>query len=227
MPEQPFLRVFYHRKEVKCVELIAFRRRSNTMIENTPYLIVGLGNPGPRYHNNRHNVGFMVVNALAYAASIPIRRVEFRALVGKGNFVDARLILAKPQTYMNNSGQAVAALARFYKIPNEKLLIVHDDLDLPFGTLRLRPRGSAGGQRGMGSIIAKLNTQEFVRLRVGIGRPPGRMDPSDYVLHDFDPPEEEMLPEILEKAVKAIRMFLQEDIKKAMSEFNRSVIDED
>ncbi len=197
------------------------------MIENTPYLIVGLGNPGPRYHNNRHNVGFMVVNALADTANIPIRRVEFHALVGKGDFADARLILAKPQTYMNNSGQAVATLVHFYKIPIERLLVVHDDLDLPFGTLRLRPQGSAGGQRGMGSIIAKLNTQEFARLRVGIGRPPGRMDPSDYVLHDFDPPEEEMLPEVLERAVKAIRMFIEEDINLAMNKFNGSVIDED
>ncbi len=197
------------------------------MIETTPYLIVGLGNPGPSYHNNRHNVGFMVVNALADAANIPIRRVEFHALIGKGDFADVRLILAKPQTYMNNSGQAVAALVRFYKIPVERLLVVHDDLDLPFGTLRLRPTGSAGGQRGMGSIITKLNTQEFARLRVGIGRPPGRMDPSDYVLHDFDPPEEEMLPEVLGRAVKAIKMFLEEDIDLAMNKFNGPVIDED
>jgi PTH1 family peptidyl-tRNA hydrolase len=197
------------------------------MNENTPYLIVGLGNPGPRYHHNRHNVGFMVVDALADAAKIPIRRVEFRALVGKGEFSDERLILAKPQTFMNNSGQAVGALVRFYKIPVDHLLVVHDDLDLPFGTLRLRPRGGAGGQRGMASIMATLNTQDFARLRVGIGRPPGRMDPSDYVLHDFDPPEEEILPEVLASAVDATRMFLQDGIERAMNEFNGLVIDED
>jgi len=197
------------------------------MNENAPYLIVGLGNPGPRYHHNRHNVGFMVVDALADAANVPIRRVEFRALIGKGAFLDERLILAKPQTFMNNSGQAVGALVRFYKIPIDHLLVVHDDLDLPFGTLRLRPRGGAGGQRGMGSIMAKLNTQDFARLRVGIGRPPGRMDPSDYVLYDFDPPEEEMLPELLSSAVDAIRMFLQDGIERAMNEFNGLVIDED
>ncbi|HEY9121645.1 MAG TPA: aminoacyl-tRNA hydrolase [Brevefilum sp.] len=197
------------------------------MNDNAPYLIVGLGNPGPRYHHNRHNVGFMVVDALADAANVPIRRVEFRALIGKGEFLDERLILAKPQTFMNNSGQAVGALVRFYKIPVDQLLVVHDDLDLPFGTLRLRPRGGAGGQRGMGSIMAKLNTQDFARLRVGIGRPPGRMDPSDYVLHDFDPPEEERLPELLSSAVDAIRMFLQDGIERAMNEFNGLVIDED
>ncbi|MDY6846185.1 MAG: aminoacyl-tRNA hydrolase [Chloroflexota bacterium] len=197
------------------------------MNENKPYLIVGLGNPGPRYHHNRHNVGFMVLDSLADTANIPIRRVEFRALLGKGEYAEERVILAKPQTFMNNSGQAVGALVRFYKIPIERLLVVHDDLDLPYGTLRLRPSGGAGGQRGMGSIITKLNTQDFARLRVGIGRPPGRMDPSDYVLHDFDPPEEEILPEVLASAVDAIRMFLKEGIERAMRDFNGPVIDED
>jgi PTH1 family peptidyl-tRNA hydrolase len=197
------------------------------MNDNKPYLIVGLGNPGPKYHNNRHNVGFMVADALGDRANIPIRRFEFRALIGKGDYAGARLILAKPQTYMNNSGQAVSALVNFYKIPTEKILVIHDDLDLPFGTLRMRPQGGTGGQRGLGSIIAKLNTQNFARLRVGISRPPGRMDPSDYVLHDFDPPEEEMLPEVLKTAVEAIKMFIIEDIEKAMSKFNGPVIDED
>jgi PTH1 family peptidyl-tRNA hydrolase len=197
------------------------------MNDNSPYLIVGLGNPGPKYHNNRHNVGFMVADALGDRANIPIRRFEFRALIGKGDYAGARLILAKPQTYMNNSGQAVSALVNFYKIPTEKILVIHDDLDLPFGTLRMRPQGGAGGQRGLGSIIAKLNTQNFARLRVGISRPPGRMDPSDYVLHDFDPPEKEMLPEVLETAVEAIKMFIIEDIEKAMNKFNGPVIDED
>jgi PTH1 family peptidyl-tRNA hydrolase len=197
------------------------------MNDNSPYLIVGLGNPGPKYHNNRHNVGFMVADALGDRVNIPIRRFEFRALIGKGDYAGARLILAKPQTYMNNSGQAVSALVNFYKIPTEKILVIHDDLDLPFGTLRMRPQGGAGGQRGLGSIIAKLNTQNFARLRVGISRPPGRMDPSDYVLHDFDPPEEEMLPEVLETAVEAIKMFIIEDIEKAMNKFNGPVIDED
>jgi PTH1 family peptidyl-tRNA hydrolase len=197
------------------------------MTENTPYLIVGLGNPGPRYHDNRHNVGFMVVDALADDARIPIRRVEFRALVGRGTLEKELVILAKPQTFMNDSGQAVAPLMRFYKIPNDKLLVVHDDLDLPFGTLRLRPRGGAGGQRGMGSIMAKLDTQDFARLRVGIGRPPGRMAPRDYVLHDFDPEEEAILPEVLDHAVDAIRRFVAAGIEQAMNDFNGVVIEED
>lgn len=203
-----------------------FIAKKKFMTENTPYLIVGLGNPGPRYHNNRHNVGFMVLDALADDARIPIRRVEFRALVGKGTLENEPAILAKPQTFMNDSGQAVAPLMRFYKIPNDKLLVVHDDLDLPFGTLRLRPQGGAGGQRGMGSIMAKLDTQDFARLRVGIGRPPGRMPPRDYVLHDFDSDEEEILPEVLQSAVDAIRRFVADGIEQAMNDFNGRVIDE-
>jgi peptidyl-tRNA hydrolase, PTH1 family len=197
------------------------------MAENTPYLITGLGNPGPEYRHNRHNIGFMVVDALAEARQISIRRVEFRALIGKGSYDDERLILAKPQTYMNNSGQAVGSLIRFYKIPLERLLVVHDDLDLPFGTLRLRPMGGTGGQRGMESIVSQLGTRDFARLRMGIGRPPGRMDPSDYVLHDFDPPEQDMLPDVRGAAVDAIQRFIHDGIEKAMNDFNGSVIDED
>lgn len=197
------------------------------MIENIPYLIVGLGNPGAEYRQNRHNIGFMVVDTLAETAGIPLRRVEFRALVGKGSLNDTRLILAKPQTYMNASGQSVVPLMHFYKIPESRLLVVHDDLDLPFGTLRLRPSGGTGGQRGMESIVTQLGTREFVRLRMGIGRPPGRMDPKDYVLHDFDPPQLEILPEILQTAVDAIRRFIRDGIEKAMNDFNGSVLDED
>lgn len=193
----------------------------------TPYLIVGLGNPGSDYRHNRHNVGFMVVDALAEKAAIPLRRIEFRAVVGKGKLDDRRLILAKPQTYMNDSGQAVAPLINFYKVPVENLLVIHDDLDLPFGTLRLRPSGGTGGQRGMESIVDKLWTRDFARLRVGIGRPPGRMDPRDYVLHDFDDGQKERLPEIMDAAVSAVRMFIMDGIEKAMNTFNGNVFDEE
>ncbi len=197
------------------------------MNQNMPFLIAGLGNPGPEYRQNRHNVGFMVVDALASALDISIQRVEMRALLGKGTLDGERLILAKPQTYMNNSGQAVASLTRFYKIPQEKLLVVHDDLDLPFGTLRLRPFGGTGGQRGMESIVEKLGTRSFPRLRVGIGRPPGRMDPADYVLHNFNPDQQEFIPEVLGRAVKAIQCFILKDIETAMNEFNGSLIDDE
>jgi PTH1 family peptidyl-tRNA hydrolase len=195
--------------------------------ENAPYLIAGLGNPGPQYRLNRHNAGFLVADTLAELASIPMTRVKFRALMGKGNFAGEQVVIAKPQTYMNDSGQAVGALMRFFKIPNEHLLVVHDDLDLPFGTLRLRPSGGTGGQRGMESIVARLGTRDFARLRVGIGRPPGRMDPQDYVLHDFEATEIEWLPGLRETAVDAIRMFIEEGIQKAMNNFNGKVFDED
>ena len=194
------------------------------MTEQTPYLIVGLGNPGPEYRHNRHNVGFMVVNALAEKMGVSLSRVEFRALVGKAHLDQERVILAKPQTFMNNSGQAVGPLVRFYKIPMDQLLVVHDDLDLPFGTLRLRPFGGTGGQQGMESIVSHLNTRDFARLRVGIGRPPGRMDPADYVLHDFDSDEGEFLPEVMDAAVDAIMRYIHDGIEKAMNEFNGDVI---
>lgn len=197
------------------------------MTENTPYLIAGLGNPGAEYRHNRHNIGFMVVDTLTELEHIPIRRAEFRAMVGKGNINDQRLILAKPQPYMNKSGESIAPLVHFYKISLDRLLVIHDDLDLPFGTLRLRPSGGTGGHRGMESIVSKLGTRDFARLRVGIGRPPGRMDPRDYVLHDFDPDEKQLLPEVCETAVDAIHRFIKDGIEKAMNEFNGSVLDED
>jgi len=197
------------------------------MTENRLYLIAGLGNPGQEYRQNRHNIGFMVADALGEAAGIPLRRVEFRTLVGKGEFAGERVVIAKPQTYMNNSGVAVGSLLRFYKIPLDRLLVVHDDLDLPFGTLRFRPGGGTGGQRGMESIVERLGTREFARLRMGIGRPPGRMDPSDFVLHDFDPPEEERLPEIRATAVDAIRRFITDGINQAMNDFNGPAINEE
>jgi PTH1 family peptidyl-tRNA hydrolase len=197
------------------------------MTENIPYLIAGLGNPGREYRENRHNAGFMVADTLAEISGIAIRRVEFRALVGKGDWLDNKLIIAKPQTFMNDSGMAVGALMKFYKIPTKHLLVVHDDLDLPFGTLRLRPSGGTGGQKGMESIVERLGTRDFARLRVGIGRPPGRMDPRDYVLHDFDPPQLAELPAVRETAVKAVRRFIEAGIEKAMNDFNGSVIDED
>lgn len=193
------------------------------MTTDNPFLIVGLGNPGPDYRQNRHNVGFMVVDALSLALDIPIQRVEQRALLGKGLLNGERLILAKPQTYMNNSGTSVAPLVRFYKVPHAQVLVVHDDLDLPFGSMRLRPFGGTGGQKGMESIVERLGTREFPRLRVGISRPPGRMDPADYVLHNFDPPQQDQLPEVLGKAVNAIRMFVLEGIEAAMNTYNGSM----
>jgi len=196
------------------------RVRAITMNENSTFLIVGLGNPGREHQHNRHNVGFMVIDTLARSMDISMQRIELHALVGKGTLGNHRVILAKPQTYMNKSGLSVASLVRFYKISLEQTLVIHDDLDLPFETIRLRPLGGTGGQKGMESIVNQLGTRMFPRLRVGIGRPPGRMDPADYVLHDFNPDQQEFLPEILNRSADAVRTFIVDGIETAMNIYN-------
>jgi len=156
-------------------------------------LIVGLGNPGPEYSQNRHNVGFMVAQALADKLEIPLKKVKFKAQIGTGKVQGIPVIIAKPLTFMNASGSAVVPLVHYYKVPLERLLVIHDDMDLPLGTLRMRPSGGSAGHNGMLSIFNRLGTNAFPRLRVGIGRPPGRMDPAAYVLQDFQASEKELL----------------------------------
>ncbi|HEY58956.1 MAG TPA: aminoacyl-tRNA hydrolase [Anaerolineae bacterium] len=193
-----------------------------TFAVNLPhYLIVGLGNPGRQYARNRHNVGFLVVSRLAERLGAPFGRMQHKALIAQGRHERRRLILAKPQTFMNLAGQAVAPLLRFYKIPLDHLLVVYDDLDLPPFTLRLRPKGGHGGHKGMRDIIQRLGSQEFPRLRVGIGRPPGRMDAADYVLQDFSPAEQETLAMVLDRAVEGILLWISEGLPAAMNFINR------
>jgi PTH1 family peptidyl-tRNA hydrolase len=199
---------------------------TDQIIQELPYLIAGLGNPGRQYRYNRHNIGFMALDRLAARLGLTFSRLESKALLAKGTHQGRRVVLAKPQTYMNLSGKAVASLARFYKVPLVQLLVVYDDVDLPFGTLRLRPAGSSGGQRGMESIIENLGSQEFPRLRLGIGRPPGRMEAGDYVLEDFSRQEMEFLPGILDRAVDAIFTFFDEGLVTAMNRFN-GLVDEE
>lgn len=191
----------------------------------TTYLLVGLGNPGREYRDHRHNIGFMVVDKLSIRFGISLTRLQSRALVGTGVMGNKRIILAKPQTYMNLSGQAVAGLVRFYKILPDHLLIIHDDLDLPFGTLRLRPSGGSGGQKGLASIIEHLGTEAFARMRLGIGRPLGGMNPADYVLEPFSIEEQKVLPVILDNAVEAAEAFLNDGIEAAMTRFNGRILD--
>ncbi len=188
-----------------------------------PYLIAGLGNPGPKYTANRHNIGFRCLERLAAAHDLAFDRRQKRARVALGTIQGRRVVLAKPQTFMNESGRAVAPLAHFYKVPLERLLVVYDDLDLPLGTIRLRPEGGSGGHKGMRSIIEHLGSQEFPRLRIGIGRPPGHMDPAAYVLQDFSTEEETLLDEVLERAVAAIETWLTEGIEAAMGRYSRGL----
>lgn len=187
------------------------------------YLIVGLGNPGREYRATRHNVGFMLLDHLAVKLDLRFTRLQSRALVASGHYEDRKVLLAKPQTFMNLSGQAVQSLVRFYKLPLDHLLVVHDHLDLPLGTLRIRPDGGAGGQRGMESILARLGTDDFPRLRLGIGRPPGQMDPAAYVLQEFSDAEQAVLSEMLQRAVEAVLTWLTEGLEAAMNRFNGSV----
>ena len=186
-------------------------------------LIVGLGNPGLQYRYTRHNAGFMVAQALAEKLDINLKRVKFRCQFGEGKPDGTPLIIAKPLTYMNESGSAVSSLLRYFKVPLERLLVIHDDLDLPLGVLRLRPGGGSAGQRGMQSITEKLGTNAFPRLRFGIGRPPGRMDPADYVLEKFGTSEQELLKMTLDQATSAALSFVRDGLEKAMNLYNGEV----
>lgn len=187
-----------------------------------PFLIVGLGNVGRAYQHNRHNVGFMVMNRLAQALDVAFSSSELDALVGRTSYQGQAVILAKPLTFMNHSGRAVKSLLRLYELSLERLLVVYDDVDLPFESLRLRPEGGAGGQKGVQSIIDALGTEEFARLRIGVGRPPGKMPVDSYVLRDFSAQEREVLSFVLDDAVQAILTFITEGIDQAMTEYNRT-----
>lgn len=194
--------------------------------EHELFLIAGLGNPGREYRLNRHNIGFMVADKVSEELNIPMDKVKSKALYGKGKFAGRVVLIAKPQTYMNLSGQAISALVRFYKVDLSNLIVVHDDIDLPFGSLRLRASGSSAGQKGLESIIASLGTNEFPRLRVGVGRPPGRMQAADYVLQDFSEREMEELKIIKRTAVEAVQTLITAGIREAMNKFNGPVQDD-
>ena len=191
---------------------------------NDTYLIVGLGNPGRDYRENRHNVGFMLMDALAVRLNISFSRLQSKALVTSGEYGGNKLILAKPQTYMNLSDQAVVSILRFYKLPLSNLIVANDDLDLPLGTIRIRPSGGSGGQKGVNSIIENLGTQDFPRMRLGIGRPPGQMQAADYVLQNFGKDELVYVGEMLHKAVDAILMFTDSSLSAVMTKYNGQIL---
>jgi len=193
------------------------------MTPETTYLLIGLGNPGREYRDNRHNVGFMLIDRLIVRLNARGMKVQSKAIVTTATYEDRKLILAKPQTYMNLSGQSAQGLLNFYKLPMENMLVAHDDLDLPFGTIRIRPGGGPGGQKGMASTIERLGTKDFPRLRIGIGRPPGRMDPAAYVLQDFSRDEMKTLSEVVDRAAAAALTFVVDGLNKAMNKYNGSV----
>jgi peptidyl-tRNA hydrolase, PTH1 family len=201
-------------------ELFAKLSKSDTMPENPPYIIVGLGNPGREYRDTRHNIGFMLIDKLVERLGARSMRVQSKAIITTAQYEGRKIILAKPQTFMNLSGQAVQGLSRFYKIPQENLMVAHDDLDLPFCALRLRPAGGSAGQKGIASIIQQLCTPDFARLRLGIDRPPGRMDAAAYVLQAFTQKESQQVAELLDKAADAALTWVTDGLDMAMNRFN-------
>lgn len=186
------------------------------------YLIVGLGNPGRTHLYNRHNIGFMVADRLAARHDIEMKRVQNKAIIGSGRIAGRPVVLAKPQTFMNLSGEAVGPLMNYYRVPLSSILVVYDELDIPFGVIRLREKGGAGGHNGMRSIIQHIGN-DYSRMRMGIGRPPGRMDAAAFVLQDFGRDELPLVSEMLTTAVEAVESFIRHGIDLTMSRFNGPV----
>jgi PTH1 family peptidyl-tRNA hydrolase len=182
--------------------------------------VVGLGNPGPEYAGTRHNVGFRVLAELARRQGATQPKLKFEAEVLEIMVGSEKLLLVAPQTYMNNSGRSVRKLIDFYKLPLDDLLVVCDDLNLDIGRLRIRQAGSAGGQKGLSDMISRLGTQDFNRLRIGIGRPPGRMNAADYVLRRFRAEERELVEPAVSAAADAVEIWCQQGVEAAMNRFN-------
>jgi PTH1 family peptidyl-tRNA hydrolase len=183
------------------------------------FVIAGLGNPGPQYQWTRHNAGFLFLDRLAHLENISVTRKSFSGLAGEWNLKGNRHVLIKPQTFMNLSGRAIMQALQFYKLPLSQLIVVHDELDLPFGTVRLKQGGGHGGHNGLRSIMEQLGKGDFTRLRIGIGRPP-HGDTVNYVLGNIPPDQMENLSKVLDGGVVMLEMLLEEGLPKAMSMFN-------
>jgi PTH1 family peptidyl-tRNA hydrolase len=199
------------------------RRRPGSEIEadmadSDRWLIVGLGNPGPQFAGNRHNVGYLCADELAAAMSATFKRDRSRSQAAAGRLGGASVIVAKPMSFMNVSGGPVASLRAFYKLPNDRIVVVHDELDLPFGTVRLKLGGGDNGHNGLRSVTSALGSRDYYRIRIGIGRPPGRMDPADFVLRDFTPAERKDLPEILGRAAESAQILMEHGLATAQNE---------
>lgn len=197
-----------------------FHSRGDADGADGAWLVVGLGNPGPSYANNRHNAGAMVLDVLADRMGARLKSHKGRADIAEGRLSGHRVILARPRSYMNESGGAVAGLRAFFRIPPERILVIHDELDIPFGTVRLKVGGGDGGHNGLRSLRRSLGTGDYPRVRVGVGRPPGRVDPADFVLRDFSPRERTELPVIIERAADAAESLLDEGLEAAQNRYH-------
>ncbi len=187
------------------------------------WLVVGLGNPGPAYAGNRHNAGFLVLDLLADRAGGRWRAGKARAELVEGRLAGVRAVLAKPRSYMNESGGPTVGVARFFGVPPERLVVVHDELDIPFGAVRLKRGGGDNGHNGLRSITKSLGTREYLRVRFGIGRPPGRQDAADFVLRDFSPAERKELPLHVDRAADAVEALLTGPLEAAQNSFHAAV----
>lgn len=185
------------------------------------FVVVGLGNPGTRYDNTRHNVGFESVDYIAAQHGIKISKVKHKALIGDGTIHGERVLLVKPQTYMNLSGESVRDIIEWYKIPVSNLIIIYDDIDLATGRIRVRPKGSAGTHNGMRSIIYQIQSDEFPRVRIGIGKPPEGWNLADYVLSKFNPEDRVLLNESIKASAEAAAAIIKSGANTAMNKYNK------
>ncbi|HEY3262875.1 MAG TPA: aminoacyl-tRNA hydrolase [Pseudonocardiaceae bacterium] len=183
-------------------------------------LVVGLGNPGPQYAGNRHNVGFLVADVLADRIGGRFKGHRSGCDLVEGRLAGRRVVLAKPRSFMNLAGGPVAGLVRFFKVDPSELVVLHDDLDLPFGSVRLKRDGGEGGHNGLRAISKSLSTRDYLRVRFGIGRPPGRMDPAEFVLRDFGPVERKELPVLLDHAADAVETLLALGLEPAQNQYH-------
>jgi PTH1 family peptidyl-tRNA hydrolase len=184
------------------------------------WLIAGLGNPGPEYAGNRHNAGYLVADELAARIGGRFRAGKYRSSVADGRLAGVPVTLVKPLTFMNESGGPIAALRSYYHLPPSQIVVIHDELDLPFGTIRLKLGGGDNGHNGLRSVTAALGTREYYRVRFGIGRPPGRMDPAAYVLRDFSAAERKELPFLVDRAADAVEALLSSGLAAAQNTFH-------
>ena len=184
------------------------------------FIVAGLGNPGRNYANTRHNVGFDTIDLLSHRNNIKINKIKFKSVYGEGIIGGNKIILLKPQTYMNNSGMALLDLYRFYKPPIQNMIVIVDDVDIEFGTIRIRKKGSSGSHNGLKSIIYNLNRDDFPRVKIGIGDKMEGQDLADFVLSRFSKDEREIVDETITRAALAVETIINYDIDKAMNEFN-------
>jgi PTH1 family peptidyl-tRNA hydrolase len=190
------------------------------MLGKRVHLVTGLGNPGAEYAKTRHNAGFLVIDDIAQSYSIPLNREKFNVIFGRGVIAGRDAILAKAQAYMNRSGPPVRQMADYFKIPPRDILVIHDDIDLDFGRLKIKEKGGHGGHKGIKSLVDALGEDAFVRLRIGVGRPESGLDVSDHVLGRFGSDEKRMLQQIVERARDAVVTILCEGAKEGMNRFN-------